>query len=136
MAKKSKYGNKKTEVDGIIFDSQAEAKYYLQLKWLKENKQIKSFKLQPRFRLQDGFSKNGKRFEKIDYIADFEIHNLDGTVEIVDVKGTITKEFAIKRKLFERKYLESIKVVTLDKTFGWIELDELNKLKRKTKKRR
>jgi hypothetical protein len=39
----NKYGNKKTIVDGIKFDSKAEAKYYEQLKWLKAGKADKRF---------------------------------------------------------------------------------------------
>ncbi len=127
----NKYGNKKAVVDGIAFQSIAESKYYEQLKWLKQAKQIKDFKLQPRFLLQESFKKNGKTFRKIEYVADFEVHNLDGTVEIIDVKGHETKEFILKKKLFERLYLNSLKVVTLDDSFGWIELEELKKLKRK-----
>ncbi len=120
--KKAKYNNKKTEVDGIIFDSRAEAIYYQQLKWLKQAKQIKDFKLQPRFLLQEGFKKNGKTFRKIEYVADFEVHKLDGSIEIVDIKGTVTKEFAIKRKLFERKYLESIILLKYDSKLGFVEV--------------
>lgn len=41
----NKYGARKTQVDGITFDSRAEAKYYEQLKWLKVSKQIKDFRL-------------------------------------------------------------------------------------------
>ena len=105
---KPKYGNRKTVVDGITFDSQAEAIYYNQLKWLKQARQIKDFKLQPRYILQEGFKKNGKTFRPITYKADFEVINLDGSTQIIDIKGTITKEFSIKRKLFEKLYLESI----------------------------
>jgi len=129
----SKYGNRKTMVDGITFDSQAEAKYYEQLKWLKYGKQIKDFKLQPRFLLQESYKKNGKTVRKIEYIADFQIHNLDGSVEIVDVKGHETTEFLLKKKLFEYRYEHSLKVVTLDDTYGWIELEKLKMLKKKVK---
>jgi hypothetical protein len=118
----SKYGNKKTVVDNITFDSQAEAVYYQQLKWLKQAKQIKDFKLQPKFLLQEAFKKNGKTFRKIEYKADFEVHRLDDSVEIVDIKGAITKEFAIKRKLFERKYLDSLTVLKYDKKKGFVEV--------------
>ncbi|MBM4762733.1 DUF1064 domain-containing protein [Bacillus sp. B15-48] len=106
--KRSKYGNKKTVVDDITFDSKAEAIYYSQLKWLKQAKQIKDFKLQPRYILQDGFKKNGKTFREISYIADFEVINLDGSTQVIDIKGAVTKEFAIKRKLFEFKFMDSI----------------------------
>jgi hypothetical protein len=84
--------------------------------------------------LQESFKKNGKLFRKIEYIADFQVHHLDGSVEIIDVKGVETAEFKVKRKLFERIYLHRLSVVTHDETFGWIELDELKKLKRKGRK--
>lgn len=131
-----KYGNKIVIVDGHKFDSKAEAKYYEQLKWLKQAKQIKSFKLHPKYLLQEAFKKNGRSFRKIEYIADFEIHNLDGTIEVVDVKGVETEAFKIKRKLFERKYPYTLSLLTYEPTFGcWIELEELKKLKRKPRKK-
>ena len=126
---RNKYGNRKVVVDNIKFDSQAEASYYEQLKWMLQAKLIKSFKCQPKFLLQESFKKNGETVRKIEYIADFEIHNLDGYIEIVDVKGAETKEFLIKKKLFLKKYDYPLKIVTLDKTLGWIELDKLKKLK-------
>ena len=48
----NKYGAKKVLIDGITFDSKAEAKFYTQLK---ENGV--DFELQPRFLLQDSFKK-------------------------------------------------------------------------------
>ncbi|MBQ4815794.1 DUF1064 domain-containing protein [Bacillus pumilus] len=130
----NKYGARKTIVDGITFDSKAEAKYYQQLKWLKQAKQIKDFSLQPRFELQEAFKKNDKTFRKIEYIADFEITNLDGSKEVIDIKGMETKEFAIKRKLYERKFDTPLKVIAFDRSLGFIELDKLKKLKRKAGK--
>ncbi|WP_242691277.1 DUF1064 domain-containing protein [Cytobacillus praedii] len=103
-----KYGNKKTVVDGITFDSQAESIYYNQLKYLKRANHIKDFKLQPQYLLQEGFKKNGKTYRPIYYKADFEVIKLDGSTQIIDIKGAITKEFAIKQKLFELKYMDSI----------------------------
>jgi Protein of unknown function (DUF1064) len=132
----SKYKSKKAEVDGYTFDSKAEARYYEQLKWLLDHKQIKGFRLQPRYTLLESFKKNGKTFRKIEYIADFEIHHLDGSIEIVDVKGFETPVFSIKRKLFEKLYPNyRLSIVTYSKKYGgWIELDELKKLRRKKKK--
>ena len=74
----SKYNAKKTELDGYTFDSQIEARYFIQLKWLKTNKQIKGFEIQPKFLLQESFKKDGKTHRKIEYIADFKVINLDG----------------------------------------------------------
>jgi hypothetical protein len=133
---KTKYGSKKTEVDGIKFDSKAEAKYYEQLKWLLEHKEIKSFRLQPRYTLLESFKKNGKTFRKTEYIADFEITHLDGSIEVVDVKGYETPVFSIKRKLFEKLYPDHrLSIVTYSKKYGgWIELDKLKKIRKKVKK--
>ncbi|MED4820190.1 DUF1064 domain-containing protein [Bacillus atrophaeus] len=129
----NKYGARKTWVDGIKFDSKAESQYYLQLKWLKQAKQIKDFKVQPRFLLQEGFKKNGKTFRKIEYIADFEVHNLD-SIEIIDIKGVATESFKIKRKLYERLYDTPLKVLAHDDFLGFIEMDELKKLKKPKRK--
>lgn len=132
---KTKYGSKKTEIDGYTFDSQAEARYYEQLKWLLEHREIKSFRLQPRYTLLESFKKNGKTFRKTEYIADFEITHLDGSIEVVDVKGFETPVFALKRKLFEKLYPDhKLSVVTYNKTHGWIELDKLKKIRKKVKK--
>lgn len=108
---KSKYGNKKVEIDGHVFHSIAESKYYLQVKWLLENKQILLYRLQPRYRLLDGFEKHGKKHRPIDYVADFEIHKLDGSIEVIDVKGAITDVFRIKQKMFEKKYPHKLSLV-------------------------
>ncbi len=132
----SKYRAKKTVVDNITFDSIAESKYYEQLKWLLQAKQIKSFNLQPKFLLQEGFKKNGVTVRKIEYIADFEVHKLDGSIEIVDVKGVETDVFSLKKRLYLKKYEHPLKIVTLDKTLGWIELDQLKKLKRKPRRKK
>lgn len=110
-SRKSKYGNRKVELDGHVFDSVAESKYYQQLKWLEANKQINFFRCQPRYRLQDGFEKAGKKHRPIDYIADFEIHHIDGSIEVVDVKGALTDVFRLKQKLFEKKYPHNLKLV-------------------------
>lgn len=109
---KSKYNNKKVTIDGINFDSKKEAEYYMQLKLLKRAGEIKDFGLQERFLLQDGFDKNGKHYRPITYYADFVIENLDGTTEVVDIKGIETQVFSIKKKLFEKKYQDlTLKII-------------------------
>lgn len=112
---RSKYGNKKVEIDGHVFDSRAEAKYYNQLKLRERAKDILFFRLQPRFRLQDGFEKKGVKHRPIDYVADFEIHHKDGSIEVVDVKGVKTQVFLIKQKMFEKKYPHKLTLVKWEK---------------------
>lgn len=57
----SKYHNKTTEVDGILFDSQKEAEYYTNLLWLKRSGAVTDIKLQPEFVLQPAYEREGKR---------------------------------------------------------------------------
>ncbi|WP_079708604.1 DUF1064 domain-containing protein [Paraliobacillus ryukyuensis] len=120
--RKSKYGNRKVEIDGHKFDSELEARYYQELKLLKKAGEIVDFSLQPRFELQPSFKKNGKTTRKITYIADFKIERHDGTIDIVDIKGHITKEFAIKRKLFDYQHDVQLKVLAWSKAKGWYEV--------------
>lgn len=99
----NKYRNTKVKVGDKKFDSKAEAHRYIELNLLQRAKKIKDLELQPRFLLQPSFKKNGKTFRKIEYIADFKYEE-NGQVIVEDVKGMETKEFKIKRKLFEYKY--------------------------------
>lgn len=137
MTTKSKYGNKKVTVDGHIFDSVIESRYYEQVKWLMATGEIKSFSLQPRYLLQESFRKGKTQHRKIDYVADFEITHIDGTIEVVDIKGFETTDFTIKKKLFEFKYPHKLSLLTYSKIDGgWIELDRLKqnrKLRKKAK---
>ncbi|EDI8768609.1 TPA_asm: DUF1064 domain-containing protein [Listeria monocytogenes] len=106
---RSKYNAKKVVIDNIKFDSKAEAAYYEQLKLLKMSGEVVSFDLQPEFILQDSFVKNGKKYHAIKYRADFLVRYKDGHEELIDIKGMLTKEFRIKQKLFELRYMQSIK---------------------------
>ena len=100
----NKYKNKKTMVDGIKFDSEMESHYYLYLKQLKEMGEVVDFILQPAYLLQEGFDLNGKRIRPITYRADFKVIYKDGHEEVIDVKGKLTEEFKIKRKMLLYKY--------------------------------
>lgn len=100
----SKYKARKTTVDNICFDSRAEANYYSQLKLLKRAKKILDFELQPEYTLLKPFRKNGKAYRGIKYRADFLVTHLDGSKEVIDVKGVKTAVYAMKKQLFENMY--------------------------------
>lgn len=100
----NKYKNKKTIVDGIKFDSEMESHYYIYLKQLKEIGEVVDFVLQPTYLLQEGFNLNGKRIRPITYKADFKVIYKDGREEVIDVKGKLTEEFKIKRKMLLYRY--------------------------------
>ena len=97
---KSKYGARKTSVDGISFDSQAEANYYCKLKILLQKGEIDGFCRQARFLVTDG--NDGEK--GTEYVTDFIIFCRDGTYRIVDVKGVQTPVFKLKIKCMKEKY--------------------------------
>jgi hypothetical protein len=103
--KKSKYRSKKVVIDNHKFDSKKEANYYLQLKLLLDAGKIEALDLQPKFLLQPAFTKHGKTYRKIEYIADFSYYE-NGKRVIVDVKGFKTETYKLKKKLFEFKFKE------------------------------
>jgi hypothetical protein len=96
MKSPSKYGNRKTIVDGLTFASAKEARRFGELKLLQRAGQIANLKLQPKFPL----AVNGKVV--CTYIADFQYDEFDGLV-VEDVKSEATRKnraYRIKNKLF------------------------------------
>jgi len=100
----NKYHARKTTVDGITFDSRAEATRYTELKLLERAGEISSLVLQPEFELIPGYIKNGRKIRAVKYRADFQYTDRNGKTVIEDVKGVCTKEFLLKKKIFEWKY--------------------------------
>ena len=99
----NKYGNTKTTVDGILFDSKKEADYYCELKMLKMAGKVRDFERQVGFVLQNGYrANNGKWIRPIKYYADFVVNYTDGHTEVVDVKGVRTEVYKIKKKMLLR----------------------------------
>lgn len=137
MARK-KFNNKIVKIGDFTFDSQAEADYYLHLSDLQDKGIVRNIVLQPVFLLQEGFTKNGIRHQKISYKADFLIHYTDGRIEVVDVKGAVTPLFSMKRKMFEYKYREHnlLLLKYVKKYGGWITLEEHKKIVKANKKKR
>ncbi|MBN1114444.1 MAG: DUF1064 domain-containing protein, partial [Oligoflexia bacterium] len=60
-ARKNKYKNVKTTVDGITFDSKKEADRYSELKLLERAGKIKDLILQPKFEIIPAYEKDGKK---------------------------------------------------------------------------
>ena len=101
----SKYHSRKTTVYGITFDSKKEANRFCQLRLLEKAGKIKDLRLQHPFVLQPLFKKNGKTIRAITYIADFVYYDLEKMKIVVeDVKGFKTKEYMLKKKIFEYKF--------------------------------
>lgn len=128
----NKFGNKKTTIDGITFDSRMESKFYEYAKDLKAQGQIKDFKMQVRYEIFPAFKKNGKTWRKVEYVADFVIEHHDGRIEVIDVKGVETDVFKIKQKLFEYKFPElELQTVTYSRIDGgWVSLAKLKEARK------
>lgn len=95
-----KYGNRKTVVDGITFDSKKEATRYAELMLLQRAGEIFDLQRQVPFTLIPKQVRDGKVVERpVVYKADFVYKEKDGTEVVEDVKGVCTKEYRIKKKL-------------------------------------
>lgn len=104
-----KYHNKKTEIDGIVFDSRKEAARWAELRIMEKAGLISDLRRQVPFELipnlKDG---SGKVIERaVKYIADF-CYIQDGETVVEDVKGLRTREYVLKRKLM--LYFHEIRV--------------------------
>ena len=104
--KAHKYHAKPTELDGVRFASQREAKRYAELKLLERVCAIDDLELQPVFRLdvveiyRNGWPIRLAHIGK--YIADFQYTDLQsGEIVVEDAKGFRTATYRLKRKLVE-----------------------------------
>lgn len=99
-AHRSKYGAVRTEVDGIVFASKAEAARYCELKLLHQSGAIGPVQCQPRFRLHaPGGAFIGE------YRPDFGYLDLKRGREVYeDVKGVRTQLYKWKKKHVEAEY--------------------------------
>ena len=104
--KRPKYGNRKVEIDGHVFDSAAEGKYYQLLRFLQTTGEVDNFEMQVKYELLPKFRHpgTGKTVRSITYIPDFVVNYSDGRQEVVDVKGMKTADFRLKEKMFMHRY--------------------------------
>jgi len=95
-----KYGNTKVEDGGRTFDSKAEHRRWQYLVMLERAGQIRELQLQVPFELIPGQAKpSGGRERPTLYLADFVYIDAEGRRVVEDVKGAVTPEFRLKRKL-------------------------------------
>ena len=135
---RSKYGNKKVMDDDVEFDSELESRYYLHLKQLHKDGVVKSFEMQKTYILLEGYVMNGKKRQPVTVTPDFVVTYADGTVQVVDIKGSkfaISRDFPLRKKMFEQRYQVPLHVTGYSKIDGgWIDLDDLDKARQSRKK--
>ena len=103
----TKYHSRKTEVNGIMFDSKLEAERYVQLRLLQKAGEISDLKLKPQFQIFMGYtdSETGERHGSRYYEADFKYLDLATHCVIVeDTKGIETDVFRLKWELVQSEY--------------------------------
>lgn len=97
----TKYHNRKTEYQGILFDSQKEATRYQELQWMQRAGIIHCIEIQPRYDLVVNGYKIG--FYKADFRY-FEKATGEAVVEDVKSEATRTPVYRLKKKLMEALY--------------------------------
>src|ERR1041384_273040 len=107
----NKYRNKKTELDGYVFDSKREANRWSELVLLQRGGQIKDLQRQVKLSIDI-------HNEHIcDYIADFQFYEKMQTVDggwkliLEDAKGMKTPVYNLKKKLVHAIYGYAIREV-------------------------
>ena len=96
-----KYKNIKIELDGIVFDSKKEARYYDILKLKVKANYIDSFAMQVRYDILVNNHNIGF------YKADFVTYKNGDVLDVIDVKSEMTKKlpvYRIKKKLIKAIY--------------------------------
>lgn len=107
-----KYRNEKTDVDGIRFDSRAEAARWVQLVRMQQAGEIADLRRQVTFELVPSVKFFGAKraTPAIRYVADFGYTDVRANLPVIeDVKGMLTRVYKIKRHLM--KHLFNIDIV-------------------------
>lgn len=124
-AKRNKWGNVPTVVDGIRFHSAAEARRWSELRLMEKAGAIRGLRRQPWYLLMAPFMGPKAIFDINDwqktyrreivgkYVADFSYYDSNSELVIEDVKGKTTPMFDWKRRHFEAQYATPIRIVTM-----------------------
>lgn len=107
MIRRTKYGNKKLEVDGVKFDSKLEMYCYDLL-----TKMNFEFEFQKKIILIDGFRYNKKAIRPITLTVDFVVKHNDIDYYI-DIKGFATDVSKIKYKMLRYQLKDNPKTDVL-----------------------
>ena len=109
IKRRSKYGNRRVEVDSITFDSEREAYHWQELLLLERIGEIHDLKRQVRYELIPQQKKNGRVVERACcYKADFVYTTKNGTTVVEDAKGVKTEVYRLKKKLM--LYIHGIEI--------------------------
>lgn len=97
---RQKYANQHIEIDGIKFDSKAEARYWRLLQTRLKAGEISNLQRQVVYVLAPGVEIGGRNRPPLRYVADFTWEEGGKTVT-ADVKGAVPEAYRIKRHLMK-----------------------------------
>lgn len=106
---RAKYGNTKTEFNGVKYDSKKEAKRAEQLELQQRLGLISDLERQVKFVLQPSFEFAGHKIREIAYVADF-VYIENGNKVVEDVKSPASKTPLYKLKKKMMMYVHGIEV--------------------------
>ena len=107
--KAPKFKNRRTEIDGVKYDSCGEARRHQALKLMEKAGLISELSCQVAFILRPGVELFGKKKRALIYRADFSyIEN--GKKVIEDFKGRMTKEFIVKAHILKADFGIDIRI--------------------------
>lgn len=89
-----KYANQRTSVNGVAFDSKAEARYWKTLLQREASGEILNLRRQVVFELAPSVVIGGRTRPPLRYIADF-VFECDGKQVVADVKGAVPERIAL-----------------------------------------
>jgi DNA-directed RNA polymerase subunit RPC12/RpoP len=101
----NKYGAKRTEFNGKIYDSKFEASVAEDLETQKLAKEIVDYDTQ--FRIEaTAYRADGTPAFTVRHKVDFRVHHHDGSFELLEAKGVETTDYRWRRKFLEEIWLK------------------------------
>ena len=104
LGKTNKYGAKRTEFKGKIYDSKFEATKAAELELLKNAGEILDYETQ--FKVRGWlYREDGSKAFEYKHKVDFRVHHKDGSFELIETKGVETEDYKWRRKCLENDWL-------------------------------
>lgn len=101
----NKYGNKKTEYNGVIYDSKYEAEIAMELHLRMKAGEFLNIEPHHPIKLYV-YGKDGNKINMFKYYVDFKCQKPDGTYLLVEAKGHRTQIYTIKKKILQEIWLK------------------------------
>lgn len=139
--KRSKYNvskdKEKLTYNGVVWASALELRYYKEVVEVGlATGEFQSCRTQVKYELLPSFVHNGKKYNGINYVSDFNLIDKDGHEIVVDTKGMLKPIDIIKEKLLLSKYPDmDFRLIGFSKIDGgFVSLDTIKKGRKERKK--